>query len=245
MKTHLKNKTLFLVIVLIAFLDGMLVMQHLSENTPVSTANQVRVLQDSLSSKTAPAALTEVIATEPEAKSVPFTTQAPLGYWTTKPWADFAEEACVYMAYKWGTDSEMPGTAETATNLEAIGQWETEHLGSSALTDISQTLQMLNLALGYAKATISVDTSIANLKTLLDGGAILIVPVNGQILDNRYYGDPAPQYHMIVIYDYNAEGFLSNDPGTSRGKGALYTETKILESLQDLNGEKRMIVVSR
>lgn len=245
MKTDLKNKSLFLVIVLIAFLDGMLVMQHVSESAPVTTASQVRTLQDSLTPKTAPESAQEVTPPAPIVKSVPFTTQAPLGYWTKKPWSDFAEEACVYMAYKWGSDSDMPSTAETATNLQAIGQWETDHLGTFTLTDIPQTLQMLTQALGYAKASISTDTSVANLKTLLDSGAILIVPVNGQILANRYYGDPAPQYHMIVIYDYNADGFLANDPGTSRGEATLYTETKILESLQDLKGEKRMIVVTR
>jgi hypothetical protein len=242
MKTEFKNKSLFLVIVLIAFLDGMLVMQHVSESAPLTTAVQVRTLQDSLTPKTAPESAQEV---RPVVKSVPFTTQAPLGYWTKKPWSDFAEEACVYMAYKWGSDTDMPSTAETATNLQAIGQWETDHLGTFTLTDIPQTLQMLTQALGYAKASISTDTSTANLKMLLDDGAILIVPVNGQILDNRYYGDPAPEYHMIVIYDYNADGFLANDPGTSRGKATIYTETKILESLQDLNGEKRIIVVTR
>lgn len=245
MKSDLKNKALFLIIVLIAFVDGMLVMQHLQEDTPVSTANQVRILENSLTNKTPPLSAVEVPPTEPEVKTVPFTTQAPLGYWTTAPWADFAEEAAVYMAYKWGSEASMPSTAETATNLKAIGDWETEHLGSYKLTDIPQTLQILTLALGYSKATLSEDTSESNLKKLLDEYKILIIPVNGQILDNRFYGDPAPQYHMIVLYDYNSDGFIANDPGTSRGEATLYPVQKILESLQDLKGEKRMIVVSR
>ncbi len=245
MKNDLKNKALFLLIVLIAFVDGMLVMQHLQADTPLSTAQQVKILQDTLTSKLPPESAVQAPPTEPKVKSVPFTTQAPLGYWTSKPWADFAEEACVYMAYKWGSGAEMPSVAETATNLKAIGDWETQHLGSAALTDIPQTLQILNQALGYSKATLSEDVSEANLKKLLDDDKILIIPVNGQILDNRYYGDPAPQYHMIVLYDYNSEGILANDPGTSRGAATLYPVQKILESLQDLKGEKRMIVVSR
>lgn len=241
-KHHLKNKALFLFIVLLAFVDGMLVMGHLQEETPVSTASQLKVLSNALSTKTSGETGAQTV---PAGKSVPFTVQAPIGYWTEKPWADYAEEACVYMAYKWGTDSEMPGQYDTAANLKAVGQWETDHLGTSALTDIPQTLQMLNQALGYTKATLSTQITESGLKALLDKGNILIIPVNGQVLDNPYYGDPAPEHHMIVVYDYNADGFLTNDPGTRRGEGFLYPATKILESLQDLNGERQMIVVTR
>lgn len=240
MKSKHKTSALLIFVVLLAFLDGILVMNHFSGTSTSAMVNKVRQLSDKLEIKST------AEGTTPETeKTLAFTTQAPIGYWTEAPWADFAEEACVYMAYKWGGNTEMPDKYDVAANLKAIGEWENEHFGSSALTDMNQTLQMLTLALGYTKATLVSELNEAKLKLELDAGGIWIVPVNGQILANPYYGDPAPEHHMIVIYDYNDQGFLANDPGTRRGAAFVYTTTKILESIQDLNGEQRAILVNR
>lgn len=256
MQSNLNNKALFLFIVLLAVLNGILVMEHWQNSKPVGTAEQAKIMEDAFTSRSgavpsntentasAPPTSTPSIPA-PVAKFVPFTVQAPIGYWSEEPWADYAEEACVYMAYKWGTRSDMPAKYDVAENLKAIGQWEIDRFGDSALTDLPQTLQMLTEALGYARATLSTDISEVSIKAVLDGGAIVILPVNGQLLDNPYYGDPAPKHHMLVVYDYTEKGFFTNDPGTRRGEAFLYETEKMLESIQDLNGEKRMLVVTR
>ena len=79
----------------------------------------------------------------------------------------------------------------------------------------------------------------------LDQGKIILAPVNGQTLANPHYGEPGPEHHMILIYAYEGENFISNDPGTLRGEAYEYTIEKILESIQDLSGEDRVILISR
>lgn len=235
------NKALFVVIVLIAFVDGILVTQHFYENQPVSTEADSAVILEDIFPSTSPETDSTVL---PEVKSLPFTVQAPLGTWAT-PWSDYAEEACAWMAYKWATGEEIGGQYDVAEELNAIGAYETATFGSSKLTDIPQTLQILVEFFKLDQAYLSGDITIESLKAFLTDGNILILPVNGQILDNPNYGDPAPEHHMIVLYDFNETHFLANDPGTKRGEAVEYDMQKILEAIQDLEGEKVMIVVGR
>lgn len=235
----LKNKALFLFIVLIAFLDGILVADHFYRTQPtITSASEPLLLEDIFEPK-----VTETIPeTEPE--SVPFTTQAPLGMWEA-PWSDYGEEACVWMAMKWAAGEDFSSIYNTADDLNAIAAWEEANIGSSKLADIPQVLQIVVNYFGYTKTYLSGDITEAGLRAFLDDGAVLILPVNGQILANPNYSDPAPEHHMIVVYGVTETGFLANDPGTRRGEGVEYETQKILDAIQDLEGERVMLVIER
>lgn len=215
--------------------------QHFYENQPeITEADSAVILEDIFTDSSQGDGTVQ----EPESKTLPFTVQAPLGTWA-EPWSDYAEEASVWMVYKWATGEGIGSRYDIAEELRGMGTWENDTFGSSKLTSIPQTLQILTDYLGFANAYLTGDISEASLKDYLDAGNVLIIPVNGQVLANPYYGDPAPEHHTIVLYDYNEEGFIANDSGTRRGEATVYSVQKILDSLQDLEGEQVMIVVGR
>ncbi len=238
METY-RNKALFLFIVLVAFVDGILVADHFYRTQPtLSSASEAILLEDILETKTS------TVSPEPSEveETPPFTTQAPLGMWD-KPWAGYAEEACVWMAMKWFQQEDFTSIYNTADDLEALGLWEVQKFGTSDLTDIPQTLQIVLEYFNHKHAFLSGDITESGMREHLEEGALLIVPVNGQILANPNYSDPAPEHHMILIYGATETGFLAHDPGTRRGEGVEYGTQKILDAIQDLEGERIMLVI--
>ena len=236
-----QNKALFVFIVLVAFVDGVLVTDHFYKTSPSSTsASEPVILEDIFDEKSPDSSDTIPI----EEEKIPFTTQAPLGMWE-EPWSDYAEEACVWMAMKWANQEEFESIYNTADELKEVGAWELKTFGTSALTDIPQTFEIVLNYFGHQNAFLSGEVTEQGMKDFLEEGAILIVPVNGQLLDNPNYGDPAPEHHMILIYGSTETGFLANDPGTRRGEAVVYDTQKILDAIQDLEGERIMLVIQR
>lgn len=236
----LKNKALFLFIVLIAFVDGILVTDHFYRTQPTLTSASEPVLLSDVFDETRPQVNPDAL--EPE--TVPFTTQAPLGMWD-KPWSGYAEEACVWMAMKWVKGEEFTSIYNTADDLNAIAAWEKATFGTTDLTDIPQTLQIFLDYFDHKDAFLSGEITEAGLRSYLDEGALLILPVNGQILANPNYSDPAPEHHMILLTGATETAFIANDPGTRRGEAVEYEVQKILDSVQDLEGERIMLVIQR
>jgi len=229
------NKLSILVIVAIAFVDGILVAGQWKETSPNSTASEAFLLENILEQKNSSSVMETMTFELP-----PFTSQAPYGIWDS-PWAYFAEEASTLMASAWAKNAVLE---DSGTALLELRNWETANLGTFKDTDLDQTRRVLKEYFNV-QAEISYDVSREALLSALDQGKILLVPVNGQTLGNPHYGEPGPEHHMILIYGYEGEIFLSNDPGTVRGESYPYPIEQILESIRDLNGEDRVMVVSR
>lgn len=240
---HILNGIIFPVIILMVFLDGMLVADHWSRNN-ISLANDQQVMEsvfnleeDSASENSQP---TFTVIEEIKKSTIyPFTSQAPLGDWN-KPWSDFSEEATIYMAYKWAMQEEIGNRNEIADDLSQLGIWEEKWFGSSGDTTISQSLEMLNDYFGYYNAHIEYDLSLENLKWLIGLGNTLIIPVNGKILDNPHYGNPAPIHNQVFLIDFDDEAgeFIVNDPATRYGEASRYDYEKLLNSISDIDGSK-------
>lgn len=231
-----QHKYLTPFIVLIAFVDGILVAQQFQTEGEAPSASAV-ILEDIFEQKNS----STIEETPVAPQNVPFVSQAPYGVWTD-PWASFAEEASAYMAYLWANGMETQTLEINGQALLAAREWELANLGTYKDTDLSQTFRLLS---EYYRLSVelSYDLSPETMRAQLDQGKILIVPV--QNLENPHYGKPGPVFHMLVIYGYEGEVFLTNDPGTVRGEGYAYEMQKILEHVQDLNGEVRMLVISR
>lgn len=230
-----KSKYISLFIVLIAFVDGILVAQQFEEEGEVDLVDAV-VLEDIFEQKISS---TSEPVMEPQV--VPFVSQAPYGLWTD-PWASFAEEACAYMAYLWANDQTAPSYEIAGQAFITLRDWETANMGTYKDTDLLQTLRLFNEFYGL-QAELSYDLTRENLLAQLDQGNILILPV--QNLENPHYGEPGPVFHMLVVYGYEGEFLITNDPGTVRGEAYRYEIQKILDHVQDLNGEVRMLTISR
>lgn len=247
-------------IVLVAFVDGILVAKHYAEEPEVAESKESMELseifkgffvgrEDTVEEESAaePKEIDEepIIENTIVLQEVPFTTQAPIRW--ENPYFYYAEEAAVYMAMKWVRGEEMPGFGEVAEDLYAIGRWENGQLGTSKNTSISQTAEIFTGHYGYYGIHVTYNLDELSLKGELANGNVIIIPVNGQVLDNPYYGDPAPEYHMIILLGYDESGrtFIANDPGTSRGEQIEFYYENVLDAISAVNGEQMGIVVIR
>lgn len=82
-----------------------------------------------------------------------------------------------------------------------------------------------------------VDPTLEEIKKELAAGRPVIVPAAGQELGNPYFTPPGPIYHMIVLRGYTKDGFITNDPGTRRGEGFVYSFDTVMNAIHDWNAE--------
>jgi uncharacterized protein YvpB len=78
---------------------------------------------------------------------------------------------------------------------------------------------------------------------------LLIAHVAGRELRNKYFQQPGPLYHVLVLTGYDQRYFYAHDPGTRRGADYRYTHATIMNALHDFNdgdvynGEPVVLVV--
>ena len=181
-------------------------------------------------------------------RSVPFTSQAPFGNWDY-PWQEFCEEASVVMAahFIWNAPL-VPHVADL--EMQLIKKYEKLVFGQYKNTSVDETALILRDLYGFKNVSTKKITSLADIKKEIAAGNIAIVPAAGVLLKNPYFTSP-PRYHMLVVYGFDdARGvFITNDPGTRRGKGLEYTQSVLFPAIRDWNngdvmhGAKKIIVV--
>lgn len=190
---------------------------------------------------------------------VPFTSQAPSRQWHDKLYQDGCEETSIIMASHWiagERDGISVGKAEM--ELESLFDITKERHGSSIDMSAEDTAKLLR---DYSKSDdveVNYDMSLREMLEDLADGNIIIVPADGEWLDNKYFMGTGPERHMLVIigYDYNKKEFITNDPGTQKGKGFRYSFDNLMSSIRDYKtgdkvafddeqGRRAMIVVGR
>lgn len=183
--------------------------------------------------------------------SVPFTSQAPTGNWA-QPWQDFCEEASVAMAvhFVWGVPL-TPMFAEM--EMQIIKQYQQIVFKKYKDTSASETAYILANLFGFKHIRIQTIRSSDEIKKELTAGNIIIAPAAGRMLKNPYFTPPGPLYHMLVIkgFDDKQGIFITNDPGTRRGNGFAYSQSRLFDAIHDWNGgdvmkgEKNIIIIGR
>lgn len=236
MRDSFLTKIAIVLVVIVAFIDGILVANHFHEKTESVEALEVVELESLFElyeeTEEVPTEVMEVSQPLP-----PFTSQAPAGDWKS-PWSDFAEEAVMAMVTSWKEGK----TELTREEAEDLMQQMALYLDSSKLASLAQIQEVLESHFDLS-ATILEAPSVEALTEALEAGSLVVVPVNGQILLNPHYGDPAPEQHMVLLYAVQGEFFLAHDPGTRRGEATLYDKEKILESVQDLEGRVQVLII--
>lgn len=166
---------------------------------------------------------------------VPFTPQAPFGDWDDVRQQDACEEASVLMAMRWIQGKGLtPKQAET--EIIAMTEYEEEKYGHFHDTSAQDTaLRLFNDYFDYDKVSVKYNINSEDIKKELANGNLVIVPANGTMLGNLYYTPPGPELHMLVIigYDDTTGEFITNDPGTKRGKGYRYSYEILENALRD------------
>lgn len=180
--------------------------------------------------------------------NVPFTAQAPSGDWSL-PFKEACEEASILMVDKFYRQQPLGDSGDIENEIKNIVEFEKQKLGFYFDTDAEQTASILKDYFGYSKARVIYDITTEDIKKELAQGRPVIVPAAGRMLGNPNYKRPGPLYHMLVIKGYTKTKFITNDPGTRRGKDFAYDFKVLHNAIHDFNdglineGKKAMIVV--
>lgn len=167
---------------------------------------------------------------------VQFTSQAPTGHWGI-PYNEACEEASLAMVQHY-LKNISNNVLAADVEIKKILQWENDN-GYGIDVSAQQTLTIAQNVYGL-KGTVyyGEDVTVTKIKELLAQGHPLIVPVAGQDLNNPNFRNGGPPYHMLVITGYDANNFITNEPGTSRGASYKYPKDVLFNALHDWAGSK-------
>ncbi len=205
---------------------------------------------------------TEVVKPEPEQPhsvqaqvqlELPFIVQAPNGNWDL-PYSEACEEASLLMVHHYYQGDTAFSQDQMKSAIDNIIYWGDDTFGSFD-TNAETSTRYLTEKLGYNPQQVSVvyDFTIDDIKALLSEEIPVIVPAAGRELGNKFFQNPGPLYHMLVITGYTDNQFITNDPGTRRGEGYKYDQEVLYNAIHDLTpdleqistGRKAMIIIQK
>ncbi|MEX1051894.1 MAG: C39 family peptidase [Patescibacteria group bacterium] len=184
-----------------------------------------------------PAALPDRIVLD-----VPFYVQAPFAVWD-----EIHNETCEEAAFLMVRDYYLKQTLtkdQLEQQLQAFVAWQTENGYAYDIT-LQQIVDAAKARYQFAGAVITANPTVEQIKAIVAGGDPVIVPAAGRELFNPNFTPPGPPYHMVVIIGYDAEGFITNDPGTRNGSGFRYTFENLANAIHDWNGTVSNILSGR
>jgi len=187
--------------------------------------------------------------------SVPFTSQAPFGNWSDARKQDGCEEAAVIMAMAWVKGGTLDPESVDA-EINKIAEYEEETVGTFHDTSAFDTAETIFKGyFDYDNVEVRYRIGKEDIIKELMAGNLVIVPTRGQLLGNPNYTPPGPVTHNLVIigYDVKTKEFITNDPGTRKGKGYRYNEDVLEEAIldyptglhEDIEEEKTAMTVVR
>lgn len=181
--------------------------------------------------------------------TVPFVLQAPFGNWDALH-EDACEEASILAIIHFFSGDKSVTKEIMESEIQELVAWETEHGYGPSITldDLGKIGQAFYKLSDYK--VIPVETA-EDIKKEIAKGNPIIVPAAGKILPNPNFQNGGPVYHMLVVKGYNEKEFITNDPGTRKGEGFIYTYDGLFNAIHDwdpkniLNGKKAILVFEK
>jgi len=166
---------------------------------------------------------------------VPYTSQAPFANWD-KLHDEACEEASLAMAHYYLDKRDVVLSKEAEKDIQFIAS-KTKGGGIPDLT-VEEVNQAAKDLYGYSNWKIVDKPTLQQIEIELAKGNLIIIPLAGREIGNPYYRSPGPLYHMLVISGYdNKKGiFITQDPGTKRGKNFEYKFNTLLKANHDAMG---------
>ena len=164
---------------------------------------------------------------------VPFTPQAPEADWS-QPWQDACEEATVLMLDAYYKNYDLSPLFSKDEILKMV-EWEKEKSWEYSI-EAKKIVELLEWYNKDKKARIIKDPSVEKIKELIYNGTPVLVVAHGKSLSNPYYTEGGPEYHTLVISGYTETEFITQDPGTKRGKNFKYKYEDLMDAIHDWNG---------
>lgn len=166
---------------------------------------------------------------------VPFTSQAPDGRWV-EPWFNACEETSVAMVdnfYQNSTNKKITKNKAKKDILQILKIKESRW-GKSLDENAEKIVELINNYLPW-EAKIVENPTIEDIKNEIDNNQPVIIPAYGKALQNKYFRNGGPIYHMLVIsgYDDATNEFITEEPGTIRGLDFRYSYDKLINAIHN------------
>ncbi|MBL7022347.1 C39 family peptidase [Patescibacteria group bacterium] len=177
---------------------------------------------------------------------IPFMVQAPNGNWDL-PYQEGCEEAVIIMLNYYLEEEELNRELADKEILDLV-KWQEDNRGKYKDTTIAETANIVEKYYGY-NTEILYNPSIEDIKQEIVKGNPVIAPFYGRALNNPNYSGEGPLYHMMVIKGYTNNKFITNDPGTKKGKDYMYDYNTIMTAMHDWNngdvesGQKSVFII--
>ncbi len=167
---------------------------------------------------------------------VPFTSQSPFATWDEDENSG-CEEASLVMAWHWLEDdiSGKINPTQAEEEIRKLIAFENEKYGNSFDTSTKDTARTFYDYYKNKNVLVKYDFTIDGIIEEIARGNIIIVPANGKELHNPNFKQPGPETHMLLIigYDQEKQEFTTNDPGTRKGQGYVYTYDVLFKAIRD------------
>ncbi|MCG8569955.1 MAG: C39 family peptidase [Spirochaetes bacterium] len=177
---------------------------------------------------------------------LPFYPQAPYADWSL-PYQEACEEASVLLAANLFNHLRLNRSSFNNELLKIVA-WENKEFGDYKHTSVEQTAWMVNQYF-QLKTKIHENPTIEDIAHIISKGNLIVAPCAGKLLENPYFINGGPRYHMIVIKGYDLEKnlIITHDVGTKRGADFTYSWTSLSEAIhdwhdQDMSLGKKLII---
>ncbi|MBI5222398.1 MAG: C39 family peptidase [Candidatus Magasanikbacteria bacterium] len=183
---------------------------------------------------------------------VPFTSQAPYGYWG-QPWQDTCEETAILMVDSFYNNKKLSNKSIAKQEILRILNIKTNAYGKGLDENAEQMANLINDFLNW-EATIIENPTIEQIKSQIDAGQPVIIPAYGKALHNPHFRSGGPEYHSLVIsgYDDDKKQFIVQEPGTRYGLDFRYNYDTLMNAIHDFlpnkqtkNGRKVALFTSK
>jgi hypothetical protein len=168
--------------------------------------------------------------------AVPYVSEVPDGKWVGS-WKNACEEASITMVNAFYSGQKSVSITRAKAFMQNLFNIEHQLWGSDANTDAAQTLRLITDHSDFNGRIVEAPT-VGDIKSELDAGRPVIVPLNGFTLGNKNipFLATASGYHMFVIigYDDAKQEFIANDTGdTIAGPGHRYAYATLMGAIHD------------
>lgn len=172
----------------------------------------------------------------------PFVSQAPLAKWD-----HLHEEACEETSllighyYLSGKENVSPKDAEK--DIQELSDYTKNIYPKKEDMSLEELKKVAKDKYSYNNWRIMENPSVSDIQKELFKGNNVIMPLAGREIGNPNFKQPGPLYHMLVVsgFDKKKGVFITQDPGTRKGKNYEYKFDVLLKAIHDFPGDKNKI----
>lgn len=166
---------------------------------------------------------------------VPFISQAPFGQWSEPTYQNACEEASILMAHLWIDNIKSISKEEATKEIKDMADFEDRTFGTNVDLSTPDTAKLMEEYYNYANIEVKTNIIADDIIRELKNGNLVIVPANGQKLNNPFYTPPGPTEHKLLIkgYDFKTNEFITNDCGTRHGENYRYPKQVLYDAIRE------------